>query len=121
MEGMQDVWSGGRWPFHGQAVGHRQASTVCPLPLRRVEGFPTIKAYVNGRMVDYKGERSARALNDWAISLIPNRVAQLAPSGGDKLEAFLQRCGGGGGAAAPGEKVLLCSLFRKVRLTLLSV
>ena len=84
----------------------RPACNGLPLRLRRVEGFPTIKAFVGGRMVDYQGDRSARGLTNWAILLIPNRVAQLPPSG-DKLEAFLQRCGGGeaGGGGAKGKKV----------------
>ena len=70
----------------------------------RVQGFPTIKAFVNGRMVDYNGDRSAGGLKDWAISLIPSKVTQL-PSP-EKLPGFLQRCGGagGGGGEAKGKK-----------------
>ncbi|CAL8467437.1 g6975 [Coccomyxa elongata] len=60
----------------------------------KIQGFPTIKAYVNGRMVEYNGDRSAQHLKDWAISLIPNKVTVLGSP--DKLEAFLARCGGGG-------------------------
>ncbi|KAK9909480.1 hypothetical protein WJX75_002926 [Coccomyxa subellipsoidea] len=59
----------------------------------KIQGFPTIKAFVNGRMIDYNGDRSAQHLKDWAISLIPNKVAVLGSP--DKLEAFLGRCGGG--------------------------
>lgn len=32
---------------------------------------------MNGRMVDYNGDRSAQHLKDWAISLIPNKVNTL--------------------------------------------
>ena len=29
---------------------------------------------MNGRMVDYNGDRSAQHLKDWAVSLIPKKV-----------------------------------------------
>lgn len=61
----------------------------------RVQGFPTIKAFVNGRTIDYNGDRSAQHLKDWAISLIPQKVTVI-PSA-DAMTAFLQRCGGPGG------------------------
>ncbi|CAL5222385.1 g4741 [Coccomyxa viridis] len=67
-----------------------------------VQGFPTIKAFVNGRMIDYNGDRSAGHLKDWAISLIPQKVTVL--SSGEKLEAFLERCGGGDGKAKKSAK-----------------
>ncbi len=41
----------------------------------RIQGFPTIKAFVNGRVIDYNGDRSAGHLKDWAISLIPQKVS----------------------------------------------
>ena len=66
-----------------------------------MQGFPTINAFVNGRMVDYNGDRSAGSLKDWAISLIPNRVTHL-PSP-EKLQGFLQRCGGSSGGDAKGK------------------
>ena len=47
----------------------------------RVQGFPTIKAFVNGRMIDYNGDRSAGHLKDWAISLIPQKVRHKLPAG----------------------------------------
>ena len=47
---------------------------ICYSPCR-IQGFPTIKAYVNGRMIDYNGDRSAGHLKDWAISLIPQKVS----------------------------------------------
>ena len=41
----------------------------------RVEGFPTIKAWVGGKLVDYQGDRSAGNLKNWALSLLPNKVS----------------------------------------------
>ena len=44
----------------------------------RIEGFPTIKAWVNGKAAgEYSGERSASAIKDWALALLPNRVATV--------------------------------------------
>ncbi len=54
-----------------------QAARKYALALCRVQGFPTIKAFVNGRMIDYNGDRSAGHLKDWAISLIPQKVCHL--------------------------------------------
>ena len=55
-------------------------SDSCYSPCR-IQGFPTIKAYVNGRMIDYNGDRSAGNLKDWAISLIPQKVSLPASVG----------------------------------------
>ena len=52
----------------------RFRSDICSSTCR-IQGFPTIKAYVNGRMIDYTGDRSAGHLKDWAISLIPQKVS----------------------------------------------
>ncbi len=57
--------------------------------LRRVQGFPTIKAYVNGRMIDYSGDRSAGHLKDWAISLIPQKVRTVLTVGPQSNYALL--------------------------------
>ena len=44
----------------------------------RVQGFPTIKAWVNGKAAgEYSGDRSASAIKDWALGLLPNRVATV--------------------------------------------
>jgi protein disulfide-isomerase A6 len=66
-----------------------------------VTGYPTIKAFVGGRVVDYGGDRSAAALRDWAISLLPGDVTPVPRSAA--LPALLARAGGkpGKGAAAP--------------------
>ena len=44
----------------------------------RIQGFPTIKAWVNGKAAgEYGGDRSASAIKDWALGLLPNRVATV--------------------------------------------
>ena len=40
----------------------------------RVQGFPTIKASVKGRMQDYQGERSAAALKKFALGQLSSRA-----------------------------------------------
>ena len=40
----------------------------------RVQGFPTIKASVKGRMQDYQGERSAAALKNFALGQLSSRA-----------------------------------------------
>ncbi|KAK9806036.1 hypothetical protein WJX73_007755 [Symbiochloris irregularis] len=63
-----------------------------------VQGFPTIKAFANGRLVDYNGDRSASHLKDWAISLLPNKVLTLNRQA--NLDALLERCSSGKSKAA---------------------
>ena len=41
----------------------------------RVQGYPTIKSVVGGRVRDYNGERSASALKSFALSLLPDAVS----------------------------------------------
>ena len=51
---------------------------MSPVGCRRIQGFPTIKAWVNGKAAgDYSGERSASAIKDWALRLLPNRVVTV--------------------------------------------
>ncbi len=45
---------------------------------RRVKGYPTVKAFVNGRDAgDYSGERTAAAAKAWALGLVPNHITSL--------------------------------------------
>lgn len=60
-----------------------------------VKGFPTIKAFVNGKPQDYNGDRSAKALTDWALKLVPSGAVQHVDSM-SKLEALFGVCKGGG-------------------------
>ena len=62
-------------------VATGSTETTLPVLLCRVQGFPTIKAFVNGRMIDYNGDRSAGHLKDWAISLIPQKVRARLTTG----------------------------------------
>ena len=57
-----------------------------------VQGYPTVKAFVGGRVVDHAGARSAVALRDWALSLLPNVVSTV--EGKDGLARLLARAGG---------------------------
>jgi hypothetical protein len=84
-----------------------------------VKGYPTIKAFVGGgsspaRVVDFGGgERTARAIRDWGISLVENadqgkegNSASVASVTGEKALAanLLSRCGGGSGSGKKGAK-----------------
>jgi hypothetical protein len=43
-----------------------------------VQGFPTIKAWVGGKLVEYQGDRSAGHLKSWALSLLPDKARRRA-------------------------------------------
>eukprot|EP00210_Caulerpa_lentillifera_P003054 g2916.t1 len=63
-----------------------------------VTGYPTIKAFVSTNVKsekDFHGERSVKALEKWAISLIPHNVANV--SNKRKMEEVLKRCMAGRG------------------------
>ena len=54
-----------------------RADELC-VPPSRVQGYPTIMAFVNGKAAgEYSGERSAGAIKDWALGLVPNHVTTL--------------------------------------------
>ncbi|KAK9816828.1 hypothetical protein WJX72_005531 [[Myrmecia] bisecta] len=55
-----------------------------------VKGYPTVKAFVSGRLVDYNGDRSASSLKDWALSLLPSKVRTLNRPA--QLPDFFQLC-----------------------------
>lgn len=69
-------WSKAAASLHGvvkvAAVNCDEQKQLCAK--HGVQGYPSIKASVNGRFVDYNGARSASALVDWAIGLIPAHV-----------------------------------------------
>lgn len=70
-----------------------------------VKGYPTIKAFVSGRVVDFGGgERTARSIRDWVVSLVENaekgkegNSASVASVPNEKAlgPGLLSRCGGG--------------------------
>lgn len=63
-----------------------------------VKGFPTIKSFVPGQQGgrDYQGGRSAKAIADWALGLVPSAVVSLG--NGQALDEFLASCQGKGKA-----------------------
>ncbi|KAK9821669.1 hypothetical protein WJX74_006601 [Apatococcus lobatus] len=63
-----------------------------------ISGYPTIKAWVNGRSMEYNGDRSAKSLKDWAVGLIPNKVATVNKQ--PQLDSFLSQCTSQGAKAA---------------------
>ena len=42
-----------------------------------MQGYPTVKAF-NGRWQDYQGERTAGAIKDFALRLLPDKVRRRA-------------------------------------------
>lgn len=63
-----------------------------------VEGYPTIRGYINGQAHEFSGGRSAAALKEFALGLIPNKVVALSSK--RALEALLKDCGGGARSGA---------------------
>ena len=56
---------------------------------RGVQGYPTIKAFKSGQWLDYNGERSASAIKDWALALLPMEHVRVV--GDDEgLQSFLK-------------------------------
>eukprot|EP00727_Mastigamoeba_balamuthi_P000571 m51a1_g10510 putative DnaJ (516) ;mRNA; r:182535-184267 len=54
-----------------------------------VEGYPTVLAYAYGQKPsEYRGERTARAIDAWAASLVPNVVVELHEG---NVEGFMAR------------------------------
>jgi protein disulfide-isomerase-like protein len=74
---------------------------------QNIKGYPTIKALKGGKWVDYKGDRSAPAMRDWALGLLPNDVVTQVADG-KKLDGFLKvSARGAGGGARWGAGMLL--------------
>jgi len=58
-----------------------------------ISSYPAIKAFISnqdGVGVTYRGERSSRSLQQWAISLIPNRITTIETQ--TDLDQFLGTC-----------------------------
>lgn len=63
-----------------------------------VTGYPTIKAFVSTDLKsnkEFRGDRNVKALQRWAISIIPNSVEKV--SNKRKMEDILKRCVSGRG------------------------
>ena len=45
-----------------------------------MQGYPSIKTFASGRWQDYNGDRSAGAIKDAALRLLPDKVRPLAES-----------------------------------------
>ena len=72
--------------------------TCQPLPIHqacawcRVQGYPTIKSVVGGKVRDYNGERSASALRSFALSLLPDKVHLPCPCSSAHVQRVALRC-----------------------------
>lgn len=71
-----------------------------------IRGYPTIRAMSGGRLVDYRGDRSARHLKDWALSLLPKHIKSVHKEA--QLDDFLRQCQAGG---KEGAKWGVCALL----------
>ena len=56
---------------------------------------------VNGKLHDYQGDRSASALKNWGLSLIPNKVVTVNKPA--QLSDFLQRCSSSSSSSKSGK------------------
>jgi len=56
---------------------------------------------VNGKLHDYQGDRSASALKNWGLSLIPNKVITVNKPA--QLSDFLQRCSSSSSSSKAGK------------------
>ncbi|GAB4816305.1 hypothetical protein N2152v2_003351 [Parachlorella kessleri] len=64
----------------------------------QIRGYPTIKAFRDGKLFDYQGERTASAIRDWGLSLLPNHVKKVGSQ--RQLDDFLKTCQPGSASAA---------------------
>ncbi len=69
------------------AVNCEDQKDVCAA--RGVRGYPTIKAFKGGQWLDYNGERSASAIRDWALALLPMDHVRVL-SDDEALQGFLK-------------------------------
>mmetsp|Transcript_40968 Transcript_40968/g.122313 ORF Transcript_40968/g.122313 Transcript_40968/m.122313 type:complete len:484 (-) Transcript_40968:459-1910(-) len=65
-----------------------------------IKGYPTIKGFVDGKAKTYSGDRSAKALHEWTMSLLPSYVTLVKDRHG--LDGLLASCGAGGGRRGGG-------------------
>jgi protein disulfide-isomerase-like protein len=72
-----------------------------------IKGYPTIKGFKEGKLVEYRGDRSAAALRDWGLGMLPG-MGVTKVSSVDKLNAWLNKdCGSTTSKAKWGTCILL--------------
>eukprot|EP01024_Parvocaulis_polyphysoides_P040237 TRINITY_DN36561_c0_g3_i5.p1 TRINITY_DN36561_c0_g3~~TRINITY_DN36561_c0_g3_i5.p1 ORF type:complete len:313 (-),score=52.23 TRINITY_DN36561_c0_g3_i5:136-1002(-) len=76
------------------AVNCEQQKQLCQE--QGVKGYPSIKAYTPNEKTpkEYKGERSAEAMQNFVLKLVPNKVFHIKKQ--SQIEDFLKRCSGAG-------------------------
>jgi protein disulfide-isomerase-like protein len=70
------------------AVNCEQQQGLCQS--QGIQGYPTIKAFKEGRWMDYRGDRSASSLRDWALKLLP-QDAVMTINRESQFEEFLKQ------------------------------
>eukprot|EP00198_Chlamydomonas_reinhardtii_P007615 XP_001696952.1 DnaJ-like protein [Chlamydomonas reinhardtii] len=81
------------------AINCEDAKELCGA--HGVRGYPTIQAFVPGSGAKpYSGDRSAKAISDWALDLVPSRVSQITTD--LSLRQLLARCSGGSSSGSSG-------------------
>ncbi|KAL4447472.1 hypothetical protein ABPG75_004691 [Micractinium tetrahymenae] len=78
------------------AVNCEQQQVLCQQS--GIRGYPTIKAFSGGRLHEYQGDRSARHLRDWALSLLPKHIKSVNKQA--QLTDFLRQCTSGAGSSS---------------------
>ena len=53
-----------------------------------IKGYPSIKAFKEGKLIEYHGDRSAASLRDWGLSLLPQNVQYVRKDA--DLQEFLK-------------------------------
>ncbi|PSC75035.1 domain containing [Micractinium conductrix] len=87
------------------AVNCEQQQALCQQ--NGIRGYPSMKAFSGGRLHDYQGDRSAKHLRDWALSLLPKHIKTVNKK--QQLEDFLKQCAPGSGSSKWGVCALLLS------------
>lgn len=99
-KGLAPKWRQVAQALHGiikvNAVNCEKQAELCQQ--HGVSSYPTIKAFVQGKVVDYRGDRTAAGVRDWAVRQLPNHVAALGSQ--PDADAWLRQCAKGkaGGA-----------------------
>lgn len=65
-----------------------------------IQGFPTIKVFVNGKATDYQGQRTAQAIVDAGLKAAKDMVKRRLGGGGGGDSGGSSSGGGGGGGGA---------------------